>query len=317
MSTATVTVARESVGRRPGRRRRRGRSSYIWFLLPGLVLSLAAIVAPLLANVWLSFTRWQGVGNPTWIGAQNYTRLFQDANFWASFRHTALIVIAMAIVPTVIGLILAAVLFDYVAKRFGNRTASAFRSSLFVPQVIPVAVSGIVWGWLLMPDGALNATLRNIGLTRMTRNWLGDPNWALPSVMGVMFWIQLGYPIVMFMAGLQRINPELYEAAEVDGATWWQRFSRITVYQVRPEIYVVLVTTTIAAIKTFAQVFVLTGNGGPGNATLVPSFFAWRSFFQNADVGYGSAISAIMVVLILLIGSVFVWLQTRTGREEF
>jgi raffinose/stachyose/melibiose transport system permease protein len=296
--------------------RRRRRSGYLWFLLPGLVLSLGVIVAPLLTNVWLSFTRWQGVGNPTWIGAQNYTRLFKDENFWASFRHTALIVVAMAIVPTVIGLIIAAVLFDYVAKRFGNRVANAFRSSLFVPQVIPVAVSGIVWGWLLMPDGALNATLRDVGLNGLAKNWLGNPDWALTSVMGVMFWIQLGYPIVMFMAGLQRIDPVLYEAAEVDGATWWQRFYRITLYQVRPEIYVVLVTTTIAAIKTFAQVYVLTGNGGPGNATLVPSFFAWRSFFQNADVGYGSAISSIMVVLILVVGSVFVRLQTRAGREE-
>jgi raffinose/stachyose/melibiose transport system permease protein len=308
---------RSPVARRRGGHRRRGRSAYLLFLLPGLVLSLGVIVAPLLANIWLSFTSWQGVGSPKWIGAQNYTRLFKDENFWASFRHTALIIVAMAIVPTIIGLLIAAMLFDYVAKRFGNRTASAFRSSLFVPQVIPVAVSGIVWGWLLMPDGAFNATLRNIGLGSLAKNWLGDPDWALPSVMGVMFWIQLGYPIVIFMAGLQRINPELYEAAEVDGATWWQRFSRITVYQVRPEIYVVLVTTTIAAIKTFAQVFVLTGNGGPGNATLVPSFFAWRSFFQNADVGYGSAISAIMLVLILVVGSAFVWLQTRAGREEF
>jgi raffinose/stachyose/melibiose transport system permease protein len=301
--------------RRVGRRTRR-RGGYVWFLLPGLVLSLGVIVAPLLANVWLSFTRWQGVGNPTWIGAQNYTRLFKDANFWASFRHTALIIVAMAIVPTVIGLIIAAVLFDYVGKRFGNRVASAFRSSLFVPQVIPVAVSGIVWGWLLMPDGALNATLRDAGLKSQAKNWLGNPDWALPSVMGVMFWIQLGYPIVMFMAGLQRIDPALYEAAEVDGATWWQRFRSITVYQVRPEIYVVLVTTTIAAMKVFAQVFVLTGNGGPGNATLVPSFFAWRSFFQNADVGYGAAISSIMLVLVLVVGSVFVWLQTRAGRED-
>jgi raffinose/stachyose/melibiose transport system permease protein len=288
----------------------------VWFLLPGLVLSLGVIVAPLIANVWLSFTRWQGVGNPTWIGAQNYTRLFKDANFWASFRHTALIIVAMAIVPTVIGLIIGAVLFDYVGKRFGARMASAFRSSLFVPQVIPLAVSGIVWGWMLMPDGALNATLRDAGLKSVTKNWLGNPDWALPSVMGVMFWMQLGYPVVMFMAGLQRIDPALYEAAEVDGATWWQRFRAITVHQVRPEIYVVLVTTTIAAMRVFAQVFVLTGNGGPGNATLVPAVFAWRSFFANADVGYGAAISSVMVVLILVVGSVFVGLQTRAGRED-
>jgi raffinose/stachyose/melibiose transport system permease protein len=119
----------------------------------------------------------------------------------------------------------------------------------------------------------------------------------------------------MFMAGLQRVNPELYEAAEMDGATWWQRFTKITINQVRPELYVVLVTTTIAALKTFAPIYVLT-HGGPGNATLVPSYFAWRSFFEVADVGYGSAISSIMVVIILVIGAVFVRLQTRAGQEE-
>jgi raffinose/stachyose/melibiose transport system permease protein len=121
--------------------------------------------------------------------------------------------------------------------------------------------------------------------------------------------------VVMFMAGLQRVNPELYEAAEMDGATWWQRFTKITIHQVRPEVYVVLVTTTIAALKAFAPIYVLT-HGGPGNATLVPSYFAWRSFFEVADVGYGSAISSTMVVIILVIGAAFVRLQTRAGQEE-
>ena len=305
-------------GTRPRRRARctqldRG---YGWFLLPGLVLSAVVILVPVIWNLGLSFTRWQGVGSPEWIGLDNYKRLFQDENFWASFRHSALIVVAMAVVPTVLGLIIAAVLFDYVGKKFGNRSASAFRSGLYIPQVLPVAVSGIVWGWLLMPSGAVNALFKDAGLNGLAKDWLGDPNLALLSVMAILVWIQLGYPVVMFMAGLQRVNPELYEAAEVDGATWWQRFTKITIYQVRPEIYVVLVTTTIAALKTFAQVYVLT-RGGPGNATLVPSYFAYRSFFEVADVGYGSAISSIMVVLILVIGTIFVRLQTRAGREEF
>jgi raffinose/stachyose/melibiose transport system permease protein len=299
---------------RPRRAKRLDRG-YGWYLLPGLVLSGVVIVIPVLWNVWLSFTRWQGVGNPEWIGLDNYRRLFQDSNFWASFRHTGAIVVAMAVVPTVLGLIIAAVLFDFIGDRFGNRSASAFRSGLYVPQVLPVAVSGIVWSWLLMPSGAVNAAFKNIGLHSLSKDWLGDPNLALYTVMGILVWIQLGYPVVMFMAGLQRVNPELYEAAEMDGATWWQRFTKITINQVRPELYVVLVTTTIAALKTFAPIYVLT-HGGPGNATLVPSYFAWRSFFEVADVGYGSAISSIMVVIILVIGAVFVRLQTRAGQEE-
>jgi raffinose/stachyose/melibiose transport system permease protein len=301
---------------RPRRRRSQLDRGYVWFLLPGLVLSAGVILVPVLMNIGLSFTRWQGVGNPEWVGLDNYRRLFEDANFWASFRHSVAIVVAMAVVPTVLGLIIAAVLFDYVGKKFGNRSASAFRSGLYIPQVLPVAVSGIVWGWLLMPTGAVNTGLKDVGLSSLAKNWFGDPKFALPSVMGILVWVQLGYPVVMFMAGLQRVNPELYEAAEVDGATWWQRFTKITIHQVRPEIYVVLVTTTIAALKTFAPIYVLT-RGGPGTSTLVPSYFAWRSFFEQADVGYGSAISAIMVVIIIVIGAVFVRMQTRAGREEF
>ena len=297
-----------------GRRNRRSYRGYGLFLLPGLVLSVLVIVVPLLMNVGISFTTWQGIGTPHWIGFANYTRLFHDARFWASFRHTVAIIVAMAVIPTVLGLIVAAFLFDYVAKKFGDRTASFFRSGVYLPQVLPIAITGIVWGWLLAPRGAVNAVLKDIGLSSLAKNWLGDPKWALLSVMAIMIWVQLGYPVVMFMAGLQRIDPQLYEAADLDGATWWQRFRRITVHLVRPEIYVVLVTTTIAALKTFAQIYVLT-RGGPGNATLVPSYFAYQEFFEKADVGYGSAISTVMVLVIVVVAAVFLRLQTRADRE--
>jgi raffinose/stachyose/melibiose transport system permease protein len=300
-----------SVKRTRGRSPRRG---YGWFLLPGLIASFVVIVVPLLMNVGISFTRWQGIGTPHWIGLHNYSRLLHDSNFWASFRHTIAIIVAMAVIPTLLGLVIAAFLFDYVGKKLGDRAASFFRSGVYLPQVLPIAITGIVWGWLLAPTGAVNALLRNIGLGGLAKNWLGDPKWALLSVMAIMIWVQLGYPVVMFMAGLQRIDPQLYEAADLDGASWWQRFSRITVHLVRPEVYVVLVTTTIAALKTFAQIYVLT-RGGPGNATLVPSYFAYKEFFEKADVGYGSAISTVMVLVIAVVAAVFLRLQTRDDRE--
>ncbi|MEU8818662.1 sugar ABC transporter permease [Actinoplanes sp. NPDC048796] len=291
------------------------RGGYAVYLIPGVVLSVAIIVVPLVMTVYTSFTRWTGVGSPTWIGFDNYTRLFQDANFWASFGHIILLIIAMAVIPTFLGLVLAALLFDYIAKHFSNRWASFFRSGFYLPQVLPVAVTGIVWGWILHPSyGALNKILESVGLGGLAKNWLGDPKYALYSVMGVMIWFQLGYPIVMFMSGLQRINPELYEAADLDGATWWQRFRKITVYMIRPEFYVVLVTTTIAALKIFGQVFVLT-RGGPSNATLVPSYFAYKNFFEKAQVGYGSAISTVLTVLIIVLAIVFLRLQNRAERN--
>lgn len=291
------------------------RAGYGVYLIPGVLASLAVIVVPLVMTVGISFTRWPGIGTPEWIGFDNYTRLFADANFWASFGHILLLIVAMAVVPTLLGLLLAAVLFDYIAKVFGTRWASVFRSGFYLPQVLPVAVTGIVWGWILHPSyGALNRILDTIGLSALGRNWLGDPKYALYSVMAVMIWVQLGYPIVMFMSGLQRIDPELYEAADLDGAGWWQRFRRITVYLIRPEFYVVLVTTTIAALKIFGQIFVLT-RGGPSNATLVPSYFAYKNFFERAQVGYGSAISTVLTVIIVVLAFVFLRLQTRDQRR--
>ncbi|GAA2650677.1 carbohydrate ABC transporter permease [Paractinoplanes durhamensis] len=291
-----------------------GKKGYAVYLIPGVILSVAIIVVPLIMTVYTSFTKWNGVGDQKWIGFDNYTRLFEDELFWSSFGHILLLIVAMAVVPTLLGLVLAAVLFDYVAKKFSNRWASLFRSGFYLPQVIPVAVTGIVWGWILHPDyGALNKILDSIGLSGLARNWLGDPKYALYSVMAIMIWFQLGYPIVMFMSGLQRIDPSLYEAADLDGASLWQRFRKITVYMIRPEFYVVLVTTTIAALKIFGQIFVLTG-GGPSNATLVPSYFAYKNFFEKAQVGYGSAISTVLTVIIIVLAFVFLRLQNRAEK---
>ncbi|MBT8227910.1 MAG: sugar ABC transporter permease [Dactylosporangium sp.] len=291
------------------------RGGYAIFLLPGVLLSLAVIIVPLAMTVGTSFTRWNGVGVPEWIGLTNYRRLLDDENFWVSFKNIAALIVAMAVVPTMLGLLLAALLFDYIAKWFGSRTASAFRSGFYLPQIIPVAITGILWGWILHPSyGALNSILDRIGLGVLTRNWLGDPDYAMASIMVIMVWVQVGYPVVMFMAGLQRIDPELYEAASLDGASWWQRFTRIAVHLIKPELYVVLVTTTIAALKIFGQIFVLT-RGGPGNATLVPSYFAYRNFFEKANVGYGSAIATVLMVMIVVLTIGFLRIQQRAERD--
>jgi raffinose/stachyose/melibiose transport system permease protein len=287
-------------------------TGYAVFLTPGLLLSLLFLVVPLVMTLYYSLTAWQGIGDPTFIGLDNYTRLFQDADFWASFRNIAFVIIGIAVVPTLLGLFLAALLFDYISKKHGDGIVGIFRSGLYLPQVIPVAVTGLMWGWILAPEGAVNSVLDTIGLGSLAENWLGDPDLALWVVLGVLVWMQLGYPLVLFMSGLQRIDPELYEAASLDGASWWQRFTRITVPILRPEVYVVLVTTTIAGLKVFAQIFVLTG-GGPGNSTLVPAYFAYQNFFERADVGYGSAISSTITLLVLIIAGTML---TRQARED-
>jgi raffinose/stachyose/melibiose transport system permease protein len=297
--------------------RRRSRKGYALFLLPGALLSIAVIIVPLLMNIGISFTSWRGIGTPEWIGLENYTRLVSDERFWLSFRNIGVLIVAMVVVPTVVGLVLAALLTDYVAPYFGRRTANTFRSGFYLPQVVPVAVTGIIWAWILNPNfGALNKILETVGLGELGQNWLGDPSLALPSVMVVLIWVQIGYPVVMFMSGLQRVDPELYEAANIDGASWWQRFARISVHMVRPELYVVLVTTTIATLKVFAQIFVLT-RGGPGGATLVPTYFAYQNFFgQRVNVGYGAAIATVLALIIVVLTLAVLRLQTRDERIE-
>ncbi|MFC4589405.1 carbohydrate ABC transporter permease [Sphaerisporangium corydalis] len=294
----------------PVRRFRRSPGYWV-YLVPSAVLLFAVVIVPFLMNIGTSFTRWSGVGTPRWTGLDNYRRLFADATFWASFQHNVALIVAMAILPTLIGLVLASALFDYIGKRFGTRTASALRAAYYLPQVLPVAVAGVVWGWMLHPSyGALNEALEAVGLGALAENWLGDPDFALASVMAIMVWFQLGYPVVIFMAGLQRVDPALYEAAEIDGASWWRRFWHITVPQIRPEISVVLLTCTIAALKVFGPIFVLT-RGGPGKATIVPSYFSYQNFFEKANVGYGSAIATVLALVIVIVTFLFLRVQER------
>lgn len=299
----------------PGRRRRTERG-YPLFLVPAAVLFVAVIAIPFGMNVGISFTRWQGVGPVQWIGLGNYQRLFHDSVFWASFRNNAGIVVAMAVVPTALGLVVAAGLFDFIGKRFGPRTASLLRACIYLPQVMPLAVMGVVWGWILAPrDGVLNVVLKDVGLGSLSHDWLGDPNTALYTVMAVLVWIQLGFPVVVFMAGLQRVDPALHEAAELDGASWRRRFWHITVPQMRPEFSVVLLMCTIAALKAFAPIYVLT-RGGPGHSTDIPSYYAYQNFFEKTQVGYGAAIATVLTVLTLIVTTAFLVVQSRHQDEE-
>jgi raffinose/stachyose/melibiose transport system permease protein len=300
------------------RTRRPWRDSYVLYLVPGVVLVTAVIVVPFGANIVISLTNWDGVGSLTsaeWVGLDNYGDLFRDTTFWTSFRNNVALIVAMAIIPTIVGLMLAYSLFDVVARRFGSRTASVLRACFYLPQVLPIVVAGIVWSWILRPGdgGAVNSALATVGLGSWAQDWLGDADFALYSIMAIMVWVQIGFPLVVFMGGLQRVDPSLYEAAELDAASWWRRLWHITIPQLRPEIYVVLLWTTIASLKVFAWIYVLT-RGGPGTATQVPAYYAYHNFFVTTRVGYGAAIATVLTVVILLITVVFLRVQ-RAGEE--
>ena len=297
-------------------RGRGGRAVFWLYLVPGLVLLTAIVLVPLGWNIFLSFTEWRGIRPPEFIGLENWVELAGDATFWASFRNSVAMILAMVVVPTLLGLVLAAMLFDLIGKKFGGRAASILRATYYLPQILPVVIAGVVIGWILRPgDGALNRILEGVGLGGLANNWLGNPDTALASIMVVMIWVQIGYPVVIFMAALQRVDPELYEAAELDGANWYQRFRAITVSIIRPEIYVVTLTCTIAALKVFGPIFVLT-RGGPGDSTIVPAYYAYSEFFQSQQVGYGATIATALTIVIAIVAVVFIRFQTSSERKE-
>ncbi|MFJ3867499.1 carbohydrate ABC transporter permease [Streptomyces nigra] len=292
------------------------RNPYALYLIPGVIAFLAVVIVPFAMNIYFSLTHWQGVGSPTWAGLENYQELTKDSRFWESFRHSVAMVLAMAVIPTAVGLVVAAALFDFIGKHFGSKLASVLRACFYLPQVLPITVAGIVWSWILAPEnGSLNELLKAVGLGSLQQDWLGDPKFALYSVMAVMVWVQLGFPVVIFMAGLQRVDPSLYEAAELDGTNWWQRFWHVTLPQIRPEIYVVMLWCTIAALKVFGAVYVLT-KGGPADATIVPSYFSFSTFFEKTDVGYGSAIATVLTLIILALTTVGLRFQARSEDAQ-
>jgi ABC-type sugar transport system permease subunit len=287
--------------------------SYWAYLIPMGVGFGAVVLVPFVMNLWYSFFSWKGGLAPrTWVGLDNYRELMQDDVFWRSFGNTLYLIGAVAVVPTIIGLVLAALLFDHVGRSFGSRAASVLRASYYLPQILPIAVAGVVWSWILETrDGALNSAL---GVTTLP-DWLGDPSIALWSIMLMLVWLQIGYPVVVFMSALQRVDPELYEAAELDGAGWWRRFRAITVPHIRTDIYVVVLTATIGAMKLFAPVLILT-KGGPESSTYVPSFFSYRNFFELSRVGYGAASATVLAVVIGLVAGGLIFWQARSVEAD-
>lgn len=292
-------------------------SNRFWlYLIPGFIMLLWIIVIPAIWNLYLSFTTYRGIKPPVWAGLKNWQKLMTDATFWASFRNSIWMIIAMVIIPILIGLVLSALMFDVVQKKFGAKAASTFRAIYYFPQLLPISVAVLVMGWIFRPEnGALNAVLKVIGLGALQHDWLGKPDTALIFLMLIMIWIQIGYPLIIFMSGLQRVDPELYEAASLDGANWWQRFTAITLPSIRPEIFVVALTCTIAALKVFGPVYMLT-RGGPGTSTIVPSYYSYTQFFQSQQVGYGATIATALTVVVVIVSVIFTTLQEKVAKED-
>ncbi len=294
-------------GLKPGQRWYTG----YFYLLPGLIAYLLFVFLPILDTVRYSLFEWSGIGQARFIGLGNYLELAGDDTFLASLLHNGVFVFFYTVLPIVLALFLTGLM-----TRRPLRGMAVFRAGLFVPQVMSMVVVGVVWRWILNPvSGPLNEALRALGLEGLTRAWLGDFTWALPAVGGIGTWVQYGFCMVLFIAGVQRIDPTLYEAARIDGASAYRELRHITLPGLRSEMVVAIITTLIAALRVFDLVFVTT-RGGPGTQTLVVAFHIWRNAFVNNDVGYAAAVAVVLAVIILAVSVLVLGVQDRLARDE-
>ena len=240
------------------------------------------------------------------MGLDNYADLAGDAAFRAAIGNALVLILFYAVIPLVVGLVLAAVL-----RRGQVRGMGVFRTVIFLPQVIALVVVAVAWRQIYSPVGPLNQLLDAVGLGALARGWLGDPSTALIAVGVIGTWIEMGLVMLLMLSGMSRIPQELFEAARLDGAGPVKEFFAIILPAVRGEITVALVLTIIAALKTFDLVY-MTTSGGPGNSTTVPSYEVYFRAFDLREVGSASAVA---IVLTLLIFAINVGV-TRIGERE-
>jgi raffinose/stachyose/melibiose transport system permease protein len=271
---------------------RRQRTAYA-YVLPALVLYALVVVVPFAHGVVISLFNWDGASPMRWVGVRNYAAAFGDPLVRQAVVHTLVIIAFYAAIPICLGLVLAAVL-----ARLRLRLLATWRALLFLPQVISVVVVGVAWQWVVAENGPFNELLRAVGLASLTRVWLGDFTWALPTEGVIGIWLMSGLCMVLFIAGAQAIDPELYDAANVDGAGPVREFFTITVPGLRKVIAVASVLTLVGAINNFGLIWVTT-EGGPGNQTQVLSTLIYTRAFVLNEVGDAAALAVLLAVVIM------------------
>ena len=235
------------------------------------------------------------MGVATWVGLDNYATVFSDEELLNAIFNAFKLIFFFSVIPVSIGLVTASVIRGAARGRFGTVS----RTVLFLPQIIPLVAAGIMWNWVLAKSGTVNQILTAVGLGGITRAWLGDFDWALAAVGMIGVWVLLGLVTLLLLTGMSKIDPALYEAARIDGASAWREFLSITVPSVRNELAVCLTVTVIAALSAFDVIYIST-NGGPGFATLVPGLKIYVLAFVGRDVGTASALAIVLMLLVLV-----------------
>lgn len=279
--------------RRPGRTSRRPAPPW-WFVVPALLLFAFVVLVPSARGVYYAFTDWDGLSPDfAWVGVGNFVEMVNDPDAMQALWHTLVIAVAITVIQNGIGLLLA------LGVNSAIRSRNVLRVLLFAPAVITPIVTAYLWRNLLGPDGAVNSLLGAVGLDSWRQNWLGDPDLALWSVVAVIVWQFAGYSMVIFLAGLQSVPREIYEAAAIDGAGAVRRFWSVIRPLLAPAFTVNLMLSIIGGIKLFDQVFALTG-GGPGHATDTLSTLIYKDAFTLGEFGYSIALAVVLTIVVAL-----------------
>lgn len=280
-----------------------------FFLLPALLILGLTVFYPAFQAFYLSFTRYDILTAPEWVGFANFRRLWADTVFWQTFRNTLLYMVC--VVPLLVMLPLGlAILVNQ--KLRGVRW---FRAAYYTPVVISMVVAGLAWKWLYAETGLLNQLLRLLGFSANGIPWLTSPSWAIFSVMAVTVWKGLGYYMVIYLAGLQAIPQELYEAAAIDGSDGVKQHWDITVPLMKPYIFLVAVISAISATKVFEEVYVMT-QGGPRNSSATIVYYLYDRAFKDLDISYACTIGLVMFVLILVLSLLRLSLERLTAAAD-
>lgn len=303
----TVLSASVAVRRRSPARRREGLTGWA-FLLPLLVLNAIVVLGPSIATVYYSFTDWSGLGPAAFIGFQNYIRAFGDPQVHQALIHNAVWFVLFLSVPMAMGL-LGAYLLSQV-KRF----QVVFRVLYFIPYIVASVVNAAVWKMLLSPNTGVGHLLGEWGVPWIGhQSFLGDPNLSLLSVNFVVNWHWWGFLAVIFFAAMQGVDPELYDAAKVDGASKWQQFKSVTIPGIRPTLVFLVLMTIIWSLKVFDYIFIMT-QGGPAGSSEVVSTLMYKQAFNEYSAGYAAALGLSMTAVTAVILGVYQYLR-RKGWE--
>jgi multiple sugar transport system permease protein len=261
------------------------------YIFPGALIILTFHFIPVFYAFYVSF--FQGrFGREVFVGFQNYRILFQDPDFWNSLKNTTYYVIGTVPTTIILSLCIAMLLNSKI------KGLSIYRTIYFLPVITSINAVAIVWKWLFHNQyGLFNSWLEYFGMARI--DWLGDPKFAMFSIILMSIWKGLGYNIVIFLAGLQGIPKHLYESADIDGAGLWHKFRHITVPMISPVTFFVLIMSTISSFQVFAQIYMMT-QGGPNKSTSVIVYHLYDKAFQKFDMGSSSAIAFVLFIIILI-----------------